>query len=114
MNRNTQWIVGLGLLTISSAGMAAGWQDSQQITDYFIDGADSGDKLYVAFEYTPNPDGCRSDAHFARVNGSTAKGKSLFSMILSAHASQQAVAPKLEGGGDLERPIVTGLRVGSD
>jgi len=48
------------------------------------------------------------------VDSQTPKGKYLFSIVLSAHASQQAVAPKLEGCDDLERPIVTGLRVGSN
>lgn len=110
---NKRWLMGMGLLVVSSLSQAGPWQDSQRITDYFIDGADNGDKLYVAFEYSPNPDGCRSDARFARVNGATAKGKYLFSIILSAHASQQPVAPKLEGCDELDRSIVTGLKVGS-
>jgi uncharacterized protein YdeI (YjbR/CyaY-like superfamily) len=114
MNRNTTWLVGVGLLALSNVGMTAGWQDSQTITEYFIDGTASGEKLYVAFEQTPNPDACRSDAKFARVDGASAKGKYLFSIILSAHASQQTVAPKLEGCDESGRPILTGLRVGAD
>jgi hypothetical protein len=114
MNQNTKWLAGVGLLTISCIGSAAGWQDSQAITEYFIDGQASGEKLYVAFEQTPNPDGCRSDAKFTRVDGASAKGKYLFSIILSAHASKQSVAPKLEGCDETGRPILTGLRVGSE
>jgi hypothetical protein len=114
MNQNAKWVVGMGLLALSSVGLAAGWQDSQTITEYFIDGAASGEKLYVAFEHTPNPDGCRSDARFARVEGASAKGKYLFSIILSAHASKQSVSPKLEGCDEVGRPILTGLRVGSE
>lgn len=114
MNRNIKWLLGMGLLTLSHVGTAAGWQDGQTITEYFIDGADSGEKLYVAFEHPPDPDGCRSDARFARVDGASAKGKYLFPIILSAHASKQSVAPKLEGCDETGRPIVTGLRVGSN
>jgi len=109
----TKWLMGLALLTMSNLSIAAGWQDSQTITEYFIDGDNQSDRLYVAFDQSPNPDGCRSDARFARVDSETAKGKYLFSIILSAHASQQVVAPKLEGCDELERPIVSGLRVGS-
>ena len=111
---NKQWLMGIGLLALSNLSIAAGWQDSQTITEYFIDGDNTSDRLYVAFDQSPNPDGCRSDARFARVDSQTPKGKYLFSIVLSAHASQQAVAPKLEGCDDLERPIVTGLRVGSN
>jgi hypothetical protein len=114
MNRDRKWLIGIGLLALSHVGLAAGWQDSQRITEYFIDGQASGEKLYVAFEQTPNPDGCRSDAKFTRVDGASAKGKYLFSIILSAHASKQSVAPKLEGCDEVGRPILTGLRVGAD
>jgi len=109
---NTKWLMGIGLLALSNLSIAAGWQDSQTITEYFIDGDGKSDRLYVAFDQSPNPDGCRSDAHYARVDSETPKGKYLFSIILSAHASQQTVSPKLEGCDELERPIVTGLRVG--
>ncbi|MBA2409355.1 MAG: hypothetical protein H0V62_06155 [Gammaproteobacteria bacterium] len=110
---NKQWLMGIGLLALSNLSIAAGWQDSQTITEYFIDGDNTSDRLYVAFDQSPNPDGCRSDARFARVDSQTPKGKYLFSIILSAHASQQTVTPKLEGCDELERPIVTGLRVES-
>jgi hypothetical protein len=114
MNPSMKWLAGMTLLTLSNVGLAAGWQDSQTITEYFVDGTALGEKLYVAFEHTPNPDGCRSDARFARVDGASAKGKYLFSIILSAHASKQSVAPKLEGCDETGRPILTGLRVGSN
>jgi hypothetical protein len=110
----TKWILAIALLAVSNLSFAAGWQDSQTITEYFIDGDDKRDRLYVAFDRSPNPDGCRSDARYARVDSETEKGKYLFSIILSAHGSQQAVAPKLEGCDEQERPIVTALRVGSN
>ena len=71
-------------------------------------------RLYVAFDQSSNPNGCRSDARYARVSSETAKGEYLFSIILSAHASQQIVAAKLEGCDELDWPIVTGVRVGSN
>ncbi|MBA2409357.1 MAG: hypothetical protein H0V62_06170 [Gammaproteobacteria bacterium] len=48
------------------------------------------------------------------MSSETAKGEYLFSIILSAHASQQIVAAKLEGCDELDWPIVTGVRVGSN
>jgi hypothetical protein len=108
---NTKWLMGMGLLTISNVALSAGWQESQRITEYFIDGADSGERLYVGFEQAPNPDSCGGKAEFVRVNGHTEKGKYLFSIILSAHAAKQAVRPKLEGCDAQGHPILTGLRV---
>jgi len=90
---NTKWMLGMGLLTLSNVALAAGWQDNQEITEYFIDGADTGEKMMVGFEFAPNPDGCNGDPGLAHVDGATAKGKYLFSIILSAHAARQPVAP---------------------
>jgi len=104
----------MGLLAMSNLSLAAGWQDSQEITEYFIDGADTGERLLVGFEYAPDPDGCNGDPGLAKVDGATAKGKYLFSIILSAHAARQAVAPKFEGCDPQGRPILTGLRVFSN
>lgn len=108
---NTKWMLGVGMLALSNVTLAGGWQESQTITEYFVDGADSGERLYVGFEYSPNPESCGGRADYARVNGNTEKGKYLFSIILSAHASKQAVAPKLEGCDVQGHPILTGLRV---
>ncbi|MGH8504134.1 MAG: hypothetical protein ACREVE_17095 [Gammaproteobacteria bacterium] len=105
---NTKWM--LGLLAMSGFASAAGWQDSQEITEYLIDGADTGEKMMVGFEFAPNPDG-NGDPGLAHVDGSTAKGKYLFSIILSAHSAKQPVAPKFDGCDPQGRPILTGLRV---
>lgn len=108
---NKQWLMGMGILALSNMALASGWEESQTITEYFIDGADSGEKLLVGFEFAPNPDGCNGDPGLAKVDGSTAKGKYLFSIILSAHAARQPVSPKFEGCDPNGRPILTGLRV---
>lgn len=63
---NTKWMLGVGVLVISNVSLAAGWQESQTITEYFVDGADSGERLYVGFEYAPNPDTCGSRRLCAR------------------------------------------------
>jgi hypothetical protein len=86
----------------------------QAITEYFIDGADTGEKMMVGFEFAPNPDSCNGDPGLAKVDGSTAKGKYLFSIILGARAARQAVAPKFEGCDARGRPILTGLKVSSN
>ncbi len=89
-------------------------RDSQEITEYFIDGADTGEKMMVGFEFAPNPDGCNGDPALAKVDGSTAKGKYLFSIILSAHSARQPVSPKFEGCDAQGRPILAGLKVSSN
>jgi len=111
---NTKWMLGMGLLAMSNVALAAGWQDRQAITEYFIDGADTGERLLVGFEFAPNPDGCTGDPGLAHVDGSTAKGKYLFSIILSAHSARHPVSPKFEGCDAQGRPILTGLKVSSN
>ncbi len=111
---NTKWMLGIGMLAMSNLALAADWQDSQEITEYFIDGADTGERMMIGFEFAPNPDGCNGDSGLAHVDGSTAKGKYLFSIILSAHSARQAVSPKFEGCDTQGRPILTGLRVVSN
>jgi len=64
---------GMGLFTVSHAGVTAGWQNSQVITKYLIEGNDDGERLFVAFGHAPNPEGCDSDAKYTRVNGTTEK-----------------------------------------
>ncbi len=102
------------MLAMSGFASAAGWQDSQEITEYLIDGVDTGEKMMVGFEVAPNPDGCNGDPGLAKVDGSTAKGKYLFSVILSAHSARQPVAPKFEGCDPQGRPILIGLKVSSN
>ena len=65
--------MGMGLLAVSHAAMAAGWQNSQVITECLIDGNDDDERLFVAFDHARNPEGCGSDAKYTRVDGTTEK-----------------------------------------
>ncbi len=47
---NKKWLIAMALLALSNLSPAAGWQDSQTITEYFIDGGNKSDRLYVAFD----------------------------------------------------------------
>ncbi len=106
--------MGTGLLVMSHLAMAADWQDSQEITEYFIDGNDDGERLFVAFEHAPNPEGCGSDAKYTHVDGATKKCKYLFFIILSVHGAKQSVAPKLEACDEPGRSILMGLKMDSN
>jgi hypothetical protein len=83
-------------------------------TEYFIKGADTDERRYVAFDHLLNPDSCQGDGQWVRVFDNTDKGKYRFSIILSVHANKQSVSPKLEGYNDRGRAILTGLRVVAD
>jgi hypothetical protein len=65
--------MGMGLFAVSHAGVTAGGQDSQVITECLVEGNEDGERLFVAFAHAPNREGCGSDAEYTRVDGTTEK-----------------------------------------
>lgn len=89
---------------------AGGWQPLTTVTDTVYEGEDDASRFYVMFAATTNPDGCTSSG-YARVIGTTPKGKGMISMLLLAVATGQQVQAKLDGCDDWGRPLVTAMIV---
>lgn len=87
----------------------AGWQTATKVSQYLIEGASEGDRIYVLFENNFNPDSCSSPPGLVRVYGNTVKGKFIFASVLSAKAASQTVIPALQGCDDWGRPILLGI-----
>lgn len=95
-------------LSVASISHAGGWQAATKVSQYLIEGSSEGDRIYVAFENSFNPDSC-SGPGLVRVYGNTVQGKFIFASVLSAKAASQTVVPLLAGCDDWGRPILSGI-----
>ena len=105
--------MGMRLLAMSDGALSAGQEDSQIITESLSMAPTPAKSSRSPSSTRPIPTAAEVTQGLHAWGGTSAKGKYLFSIILSAYVSQHRVAPKLEGCDELDRPIVTGLRVGS-
>ena len=97
-------------LSFSTCSFAGGWQQATTIDQYIIEGSPAGERIYVKFENSSNPDACTGNGtHWNRIYGDTEKGKYLLSTILNAKATKQSVIPMLYGCDDWGRPRLVGL-----
>lgn len=94
----------------STCSFAGGWQQATSISQYIIEGSSAGERIYVKFETSFNPDACNGNGtEWNRIYGDTEKGKYLLSTILNAKATRQTVIPMLYGCDDWGRPRLVGL-----
>lgn len=111
MNKYLKSCVLILLASFYSGAFAGGWQSQTKVKEFLIEGADTGDRIYVMFDNNFNPDSCTENSGHNRIDGSNERGKYVFSTILSAKAAGQTVIPALHGCDDWNRPIVTGVWV---
>ena len=107
-------LIFLFLSLMSCSVFAGGWQPSwSTVTELLYEGTSEGEKAYVTFSNSTNPDECTDGSSFVhqRIYGDSKKGEYIISTLLAALAAGKQVRPLLSGCDDMNRPIVVGLRV---
>ena len=111
MKRCFTAIASVAIMLVCTHTLArGGWQQPTKVTQLIIEGSPAGERIYVQFETSFNPDACQGkDIQWNRIYGDTDKGKYLLTTVLSAKATGQTVAPLVHGCDDWGRPVVSGL-----
>ncbi len=107
-------LVFLFLSLMSCAVFAGGWQIPwSNVTELLYEGTAEGEKAYVTFANSTNPDGCKDGSSLVhqRIYGNSKKGEYIISTLLAALAAGKQVRPLLSGCDEMDRPVVIGLRI---
>jgi hypothetical protein len=110
MKQQVKTVLLYGALSMSTCSFAGGWQQETTVSQFIIEGSPAGERIYVKFQTSVNPDACTgTGTEWNRIYGDSEKGKYLLSTVLNAKATGQTVIPMLYGCDDWGRPRLVGL-----
>ena len=110
MKQQVKTVLLCGALSMSTCSFAGGWQQETTVSQFIIEGSPAGERIYVKFQTSVNPDACTgTGTEWNRIYGDSEKGKYLLSTVLNAKATGQTVIPMLYGCDDWGRPRLVGL-----
>ena len=107
-------IVVLLMLLLVPSFSYADWTAPRDITLVIIEGPDDGSVAFVGFGDQFNPANCNGALSFNQIDLSTAKGRNMLSLILSAKARGKAIKTDIDNANcstwrNLNRPIINGV-----